>query len=545
MRMSCSSNQERTQQASLTSSLLEQEAKFSLSENDAEIVSEQRTTIPLYRQILYASFRLLSVASSTQGYFLSFFLLEAANLNSYYVGTLIWVKQAFDAITDPIVGELSDSTRSPWGRRKPWIWLSVVPYVCIWILTWLIVPALSSSQLNMFIYYLLLHLVFSFLSTCIMVPLLSLTPDMASTYQSQSRIALLQGIFSTIGAVASNFLVAQLIVIFPDSSSEVGDPNYQKGFLLAAGCLAPILFAPLISVHAAIERPSPPPTEEDIENDRLWAMGCLGKLKCLFRFFATFASAMRNALSFRPFLLFCLITTCSQIPITCFVANFVLFSKYTLQTESLTKYELLTLQMTFFSSAPVWSIAIKFIGKKSCFYVGAVGWVGSEVALFFLDAPVNIGLLFFVLICRGIFASVAQLVPMAILPDVCGQYERATTRRSEGLFFSIDLLTSKFAQAIVSGLSLYIIGAVGYQNPIAQTDEQREENYQPPSVVLTLRILVCILPIPFILITIIFMYYIPETAPVFVLQGRCRPFMPWLRRLFTSRFRSNRYETID
>src|SRR3989338_5699172 len=342
---------------------------------------------------------------------------------------------------------------------------------------------------------------------------------------------------------ASSFLVAQLIVIFPDSPSEVGDPNYQKGFLLAAGCLAPILFTPLISVHAAFERPPPPPTEEDIENDRLWAMGCRGKLKRLFRFLATFVSAMRNALSFRPFLLFCLITTCSQIPITCFVANFVLFSKYTLHTESLTKYELLTLQLTFFCSAPVWSFAIKYIGKKSCFYVGAVGWVASEVALFFLIAPVNVALLFSVLVCRGIFASVAQLIPMAILPDVCGQYERATTRRSEGLFFSIDLLTSKLAQAIVSGLSLYIIGAVGYQNPIVQTDEQREENYQPPSVVLMLRILVCILPIPFILITIIFMYYIPETDPVFVLQGRCTPFVSWLRRLLTSRL--NRYETID
>ena len=178
-----------------------------------------------------------------------------------------------------------------------------------------------------------------------------------------------------------------------------------------------------------------------------------------------------------------------------------------------------------------WTFVAKKIGRKYTYYAGAIGWALTELGLFFITPPVNVPLLIFVLICRGFFGAVAYLIPMSLLPDVIQQFQQQVqvNHHSEGLLVSIFMLMGKLSQALMQGICAYVLGAVGFESPVLQTPEQREGNFQPPEVLLSLRILVCIVPIPCILLSNVFLAYIPEQEAN---PSRCSSFRRLWRKLW-------------
>ena len=85
-------------------------------------------------------------------FFLLFFFTDVVGLSPGLAGSVLLVGKVWDAINDPLVGWLSDRTRSRWGRRFPWMLVGAVPLgVSFWML-WLIPPLTSQWQL-----FVLLH----------------------------------------------------------------------------------------------------------------------------------------------------------------------------------------------------------------------------------------------------------------------------------------------------------------------------------------------------------------------------------------------------
>jgi GPH family glycoside/pentoside/hexuronide:cation symporter len=67
-------------------------------------------------------------------FFLLFFLTSVAGLNPTLAGSVLLIGKVWDAINDPIVGILSDRTRSPLGRRYPWMLVGAIPLgVCFFL----------------------------------------------------------------------------------------------------------------------------------------------------------------------------------------------------------------------------------------------------------------------------------------------------------------------------------------------------------------------------------------------------------------------------
>jgi GPH family glycoside/pentoside/hexuronide:cation symporter len=69
----------------------------------------------------------VSVKNAALSQFLLFFYVDVIHLAPVLVGIAIFVGRCWDAITDPIVGYISDTTRSRWGRRRPYVLGSVLP----------------------------------------------------------------------------------------------------------------------------------------------------------------------------------------------------------------------------------------------------------------------------------------------------------------------------------------------------------------------------------------------------------------------------------
>ena len=69
---------------------------------------------------------ILNILPGTLGVFIQFFLLTAWGVDPLWAGLLGGLPRIFDSITDPIMGFISDNTKSRWGRRRPYIFIGAI-----------------------------------------------------------------------------------------------------------------------------------------------------------------------------------------------------------------------------------------------------------------------------------------------------------------------------------------------------------------------------------------------------------------------------------
>ena len=67
------------------------------------------------------------LAATQLGFYLFPFFICAAGLPAFIAGSLLTVSKVWDALNDPLIGWLSDHTRSRWGPRLPWILTAALP----------------------------------------------------------------------------------------------------------------------------------------------------------------------------------------------------------------------------------------------------------------------------------------------------------------------------------------------------------------------------------------------------------------------------------
>ncbi len=138
----------------------------------------------------------LNLYPGALGFFM-FFLLTAFGMDPFLAGLLGGLPRFFDAITDPIMGFISDNTSSKWGRRRPYILvggiLSSITFVLLWQL-----DENNSSDYN-FWYFLIMSMVFLIGNTMFATPLVGLGYEMTSDYNERTR---LMAFSQTVGLLA-------------------------------------------------------------------------------------------------------------------------------------------------------------------------------------------------------------------------------------------------------------------------------------------------------------------------------------------------------
>ncbi|MCA9493922.1 MAG: MFS transporter, partial [Myxococcales bacterium] len=78
----------------------------------------------------------LAVANTSVMFFLLKYLVDAAGLSPATAGSVLMVGKLWDAVSDPVVGRMSDATRTSWGARRPWIALGAVPFALLFASLW-------------------------------------------------------------------------------------------------------------------------------------------------------------------------------------------------------------------------------------------------------------------------------------------------------------------------------------------------------------------------------------------------------------------------
>ena len=116
-----------------------------------------------------------------------FFLLTAFGMDPFLAGLLGGLPRIFDAITDPIMGFISDNTNSRWGRRRPYIFVGAILSGILFVVLWQLDE--GNSQMYNFWYFLILSLVYLIGNTIFLHATYSaLGYEMTSDYKERTRL---------------------------------------------------------------------------------------------------------------------------------------------------------------------------------------------------------------------------------------------------------------------------------------------------------------------------------------------------------------------
>ena len=180
----------------------------------SKIKTASRDSVSIGQKAAFGSGHfILNILPGTLGVFIQFFLLTAWGVDPLWAGLLGGLPRIFDALTDPIMGFISDNTTSKWGRRRPYIFTGAIISGILFFLMWQIDD--NASQTLIIWQVMVLQILFLVGNTMFATPLVGFGYEMTSDYNERTR---LMSFANSMGQIAW-MIVPWLYVIIPDTET--------------------------------------------------------------------------------------------------------------------------------------------------------------------------------------------------------------------------------------------------------------------------------------------------------------------------------------
>jgi len=402
----------------------------------------------------------LNICYTTLGFYLLFFLVNVAGIKVEIAGIIFLVARAWDAVSDYLMGMISDRTISRYGKRKVYLLFGAIPLGIAFFLLW-IVPFESSTAL--IVYYFCMTLVFNTAFTVVAVPYNAMMPELSQDYHERLNISGYRISLTFLGNLMAAAGVALIVdFIFP------GKTAYRQSYPVMG-----VIFGILIAVCVYVTYFRVHPRIETIA-DRSSS------------FWKSIVSTFIEVLGLREFRIIMGMFLFNMIGLDVIMATMIFFLKdVILISEDMTFVMMGIPLVVAVLSAPLWVYIGKRLGKQMAYIIGAIYFV-LILLLCLVIKPGNTPLMFVIMVLAGIGISVAQVVPWSIIPDVIEIDEYEHGGRREGAFYGISTFLYKTASAIAIALASFFLVAFGYVENSATP--------QPESAQFALRILMSIIP---------------------------------------------------
>ncbi|NEQ24782.1 MAG: MFS transporter, partial [Microcoleus sp. SIO2G3] len=408
------------------------------------------------------------------------FFTNVAGLDPRTAGSILAIGKVVDAINDPIVGVLSDRTRSRWGRRHSWMILGAIPFGIFFFLQW-IVPRFSdnpaANEAGLFWYYVAISILFNTAFTAVNLPYTALTPELTQDYHERTSLNSFRFAFSIGGSILS--LILGLVI------SQIVQDSAQQYLVLGAVCG----LLSVLPIYWCVWG-----TKERYRSDSDENIPFFEQLKIVF--------------SNRPFLFVIGIYLCSWLA---FQLTATVLPYFVINWMGLGSYFAVALivQAVAIVMLFVWSAVSARRGKRVVYFMGMTVWIIAQAGLFLLQ-PGQTALLFLLAGLAGVGVATAYLVPWSMLPDVIELDELQTGQRREGIFYAFMVLLQKIGLALALFLVGQALGAAGF---IESTPGQPLPT-QPDSALLAIRLVIAPLPTLTLIAGLILAYLYPITREV-------------------------------
>ncbi len=399
-------------------------------------------------------------------------------ISPFYIGLALSASRVIDAVTDPLMGNITDNTQSRWGRRRPWIFLGSILMSILFAAIWF--TPRTGSELIPALYLIIVVSLFYMAFTMWVVPFSGLGLELVVDYNERTNLMIFRVAPSFIVGIAIGSLYKITLMENVWGGDEVVGARYV-GIIVAVLMLItgmiPALFCRERYAHKKQEKTN------------LWA-------------------AIGLTLKDKPFLLligsafFVFVSLFFMIPLLTYISLYYVCQGEKELMATIGMYTGIT-QATFqiLSMFAIGYFA-KFFDKKKVLitglFIGILGYLSS----WFLFTPNHPYLTILPPVIINIGLCACWVLNGSFSADICDYDELKTGKRREGMYSAVFGFLSKLAIAVVSTVSSWVLVRLGFEG---------EDLHPAAEQLFTLRWFYIVVPVTAMMLAILCMWKYPLT----------------------------------
>jgi len=357
------------------------------------------------------------------------FYTDTFGIAASAAGTLFIVVRAWDAVFDPLMGAIADRTHTRWGKFRPWILWSAIPFGLMGVLTFL-TPDFGPSGKLAYAYatYILLMMVYSANN----LPYSALTGVITADLGERASLSSYRFVCAMLGAFVVQVLALPMVKYF-------GHGDNATGYRITMAILSLLAVGLFVITFLTIrERIQPDP------HQRSSAL-------------RDFAGLMRNG----PWIALFLLTIFIFIGYTMRAGAMVYYFRYFVGREDLFSVfntcGLASVILGIMLSTP---LVLRY-GKRElyivCLFISA-----ALMSLFVLIPARSVALMFAIEIPRQLFYGITTPLLWAMMADVADYGEWTTGRRATGIVYSALVFGLKVGLGVGGAIAGWALALYGY-----------------------------------------------------------------------------------
>lgn len=364
------------------------------------------------------------------------FYTDTFGITAAAAATLLVVVRVWDAVFDPVMGVIADRTNTRWGKFRPWVLWTAVPFGIMAFLTF-ITPDLSPAGKLVYAYvtYIALMMVYSANN----LPYSALSGVMTGDMAERTSLSSYRFVFAMIAQLVIHGLALPMVLYF-------GQGDNAKGYQVTMGIfamLAVVFF--FITFTTTKERIQPPPGQKAPVRQH-------------------FADLLKNG----PWLAMFVLTLVLFITLSMRGSVVLYYFTYYVGRQGLFSWfnvlgTTATIVGIFFSKP----LAMRY-GKRDVF-VGGLAGTALFTAVFLFLPPGAVTLMFASEILRQFVYGFTIPLLWAMMADVADFSEWKTGRRATGIVFSAIVFALKAGLGFGGAITGYVLSLYGYVPNVAQS----------------------------------------------------------------------------
>jgi len=372
--------------------------------------------------------------TTVPGLLLLYFMTDTLGIPAGLAGWAVFVPKLWDVLIDPLVGTLSDRTRSRLGRRRPYL-LAGGLLLPVFFAALFNVPVFASQRAS-FLYVAFAFLLAATAFAVFQVPYLAMPAEMTRDYHERTTLMAYRVAFMSAGVLTGG-AAAPLLV----QAGGGGRPGYAlMGVVLGCVCLATLLGAFFATRRA--------PRLEHVESS-------LG-----------FGQQLRAAAGNRPFFVLLAGYFLQLAALSCLLSAVPFYAKYVLRGNARTVTLLFAcLIVPAMAAMPAWNLLSRRLGKLGSYALSTTAFAAINLSLL-AGSPERSHLIYIQVVLLGLAYAGAQLFPFSMLPDTIHADQARSGLRREGAFTGVWTANEKTGMAVGALLAGLLLDFMGFKESV-------------------------------------------------------------------------------